>query len=294
MTFHKNIEVRASQLRAIDIMLEVAPKMQKEFVERFHLDESLFGWIDLIEYRIQNSAIEIAEEFNFKEKYNLTTYDILKNTVSQAFVGYHGEHFPDQHFDGLFGSELMKLIKKSRQRVHGKSIEDRGIGIYSLDSDQKSENGRKGYEASGWANRTSEELSERMKQTLGKINPTTGETYAVTSGRARGLKSKELGLGLFARSDEQMTLDGRLGGRAVAIARGYNLWYDETGAPSELLESLIDLTEIPNNQYASGPHKGRPNWNLVYDQLTKLYPDREFKISTLRATICKYNQQNQD
>lgn len=294
MSFHEISEIRASQLRAIDIMLEVAPKMQKEFVERFHLDESLFGWMDLIDYRIQNSAIEIAEELSFKEKYNLTTYDMLKNTVSQAFVGYQGEHFPDQHFEGLFGSELMKLIKKSRQGVHGKRISDKGIGIHSLDSDQRSENGKLGYFAAGWDNRTSEELSERMKQTLSKINPKTGETYAVTSGRARGLNSKELGLGIFARSDEQKTLDGRLGGRAAAIARGYKLWYDEYGNPSELLEDLINLTENPENQHISGTHKGRPYWDLVHNQLSERYPNQKFKIPSLRVVVCKYKQQIQN
>ena len=199
-----------------------------------------------------------------------------------------------QHLEKGTGIFSMTDEEKSGAGKNGGTISGNNhyknkTGIFGMTDEEKSKVGKKGYAAS-LGKQTFEERSERAKELLNKINPDTGEKYAVEFGRARGQRSLELGLGIFARSDEQKSLDGRLGSLAVHANQGHNLWYDEYENPSELLEDLIGLLENPDNQHNSGSHKGKTNWKLVYDQMSEIYPDREFKIPTLRSTISKYEK----
>ena len=166
------------QLRAIDITLATAPKIQDDLKAKFGYGENIFFYNDLVEYRINNSALDIAEELDVKSLYGLTTDEVARSSVGYAFRGHHNEDFmPDYQFNGLLGKETNDMIVGIRHEITGRKTGRKtyelGEGIHAQTLEEKAELGRKGY-AKSLANLTSEELSE-----LGRIG-------ALASAKAQG------------------------------------------------------------------------------------------------------------
>ena len=53
---------RERQLKAIALELAAAPKIQEDLKEKFGYGENKFFYNDLVEYRINNSREDIAED----------------------------------------------------------------------------------------------------------------------------------------------------------------------------------------------------------------------------------------
>tara|TARA_Y100000031_G_scaffold152223_1_gene194931 strand:+ start:509 stop:1192 length:684 start_codon:yes stop_codon:yes gene_type:complete len=120
------------QLRAIEIGLATAPKIQDDFrnyisritepYDKVGLDDSIFDFAELVGYRINNKLEDIAEDLDVKSLYGLTTDKVALNSVSYAFRGHHNkDFFPEDRFDGLFGKELNDYIEEIRKEKGGRN-----------------------------------------------------------------------------------------------------------------------------------------------------------------------------
>jgi len=152
------------QLRAIEIQLDKAPKIQEDLKEELGYEKNKFFNLDLFEYRINNSLLDIAEDLDVKSLYGLTTDDVARTSVGSAFRGHHNEDFkPEYQFEGLFSEEMNDMIEEIRYEkngrasveTHGDQMRNGGRASVETHGDQM----RNGY-ANGLANLTSEELSE--------------------------------------------------------------------------------------------------------------------------------------
>jgi len=162
------------QLKAIEIQLATAPKIQEDLKAKFGYGENIFFYNDLVEYRINNSALDIAEDLDLEERYDLIN-DQPRKSVGCAFRGHHDEDFmPDYRFDGLLGKITNDIIEGQRKSKGGLKIYELGIGIHAQTPEERSENGRKSY-ANSLANLTPEERSEH------------GRKGGLMGGRARAL-----------------------------------------------------------------------------------------------------------
>ena len=87
--------------------------------ETFGLEDSVFGLKDLEGYRINNSALDIAEDLYVLDySYGLTTNEVARNSVGFAFGGHHNEDFnPEYQFNGLLGKVTNDYIEGIR-KVH--------------------------------------------------------------------------------------------------------------------------------------------------------------------------------
>ena len=130
MTLHPEHAHR--QIPAIERVLATAPKIQEDLKAKFDHGENIFFYLDLVEYRIKNSALDIAEDLarehrqTVKERYDLIN-DQPINSVSVTFRGYNGKHFPEYQFNGLLGKVTNDYIENIRERDGGRaSVETHG------------------------------------------------------------------------------------------------------------------------------------------------------------------------
>jgi hypothetical protein len=121
MTLSDIREERAKQLTAIEIELATARDyIQDDLKEKFGYGENKFFYNDLVEYRINNSLEDIAEDLDLEERYGLTTDKVALTSVSYAFRGHHNEDFkPEYQFEGLFSEEMNDMIEKIRKSKGG-------------------------------------------------------------------------------------------------------------------------------------------------------------------------------
>ena len=107
------------QLRAIEIELATARDyIQDDLKSKFGYGENIFFDLDLIEYRMNNSGLDIAEDLDLEERYDLIN-DQAKISVGFAFRGYNGKDFPDHKFDGLLGKITNDYIQGIRHKQTG-------------------------------------------------------------------------------------------------------------------------------------------------------------------------------
>ena len=198
-------ELTPEQIGAIKRTLATAKKyIRDDLKEELGYEKNIFFNLDLFEYRINNSLLDIAEDLDVKSLYGIKKNDVAENSVGRAFRGYHDKDFlPDYRFEGLFSEEMNDMIEKIRDvksgQEGGRISRDLGLGYHGRTAEERAEHGRKGY-ANGLANLTSEELSEHARK----------------SGRI----SRDLGVGIHAQTLEEKAELGRkgglIGGRKVA------------------------------------------------------------------------------
>ena len=125
---------RDRQIKAIERELATAPDIQEDLKTKFGYGENKFFDLDLMEYRINNSALDIAEDLDLEERYGLIN-DQPINSVGRAFRGHHHEEFmPDYQFDGLFGKVTYDIIKGIRKKEFcRKGLEAQGFHVWSLE-----------------------------------------------------------------------------------------------------------------------------------------------------------------
>jgi len=142
---------RERQLKAIALELAAAPKIQEDLKEKFGYGENKFFYNDLVEYRINNSREDIAEDLasyynqTVEERYNLIN-EQPDNSVGSAFRGYHNEDFmPDYELDGLLGKITNDMIVGIRHEITGRKSGRKnyelGVGIHALTPEELSKNG---------------------------------------------------------------------------------------------------------------------------------------------------------
>ena len=137
MTLSDIPEERKAQLTAIEIELATAKKyIRDDLKAKFGYEKNKFFDLDLIEYRINNSCEDIAEDLDVKSLYGIESDKITEEAVGFAFRGYHNEEFmPDYRFDGLLGKETNDYIKNIRKglgsratvETHGDQIRNCGL-----------------------------------------------------------------------------------------------------------------------------------------------------------------------
>ena len=93
------------QRPAIDYGLATAKKyIRDDLKAKFGHGENIFFYNDLVEYKINNSHLDIAEDLDVKSRYGIEKNKNLEPLISMAFRGHHNEDFfPEYRFDGLFG-----------------------------------------------------------------------------------------------------------------------------------------------------------------------------------------------
>jgi len=266
-------ELTPKQLKAIPLVLATAPKIQKDLKEELGYEKNIFFNLDLFEYRINNSRLDIAEDLDVKSLYGLTTDDVARTSVGRAFRGHHNEDFkPEYQFEGLFSEEMNDMIEKIRDvksgQEGGRISRDLGLGYHGRTAEERAEHGRKGY-ANGLANLTSEELSEHARK----------------SGRI----SRDLGVGIHAQTLEEKAELGRkgglIGGRKVADminpetgvryvveasrkgneARGFHIW------------SLEEIANIGELKYGEGL-----TWNDTTSNMNEKY-DKNWSTNQVKG-----------
>jgi hypothetical protein len=162
MTLSDIPEERKAQLTAIEIELATARDyIRDDLKAKFGYEENKFFDLDLMEYRINNSHLDIAEDLDLEERYGLTTDDVAKMSVSRAFRGHHDEDFmPEYQFEGLFSEEMNDYIEVIRERkgsligglatveTHGDQMRNGGLATVETHGDQIRNGGRIGGRAS--------------------------------------------------------------------------------------------------------------------------------------------------
>jgi len=175
------------QLRAIEIQLATAPTIQKDLKAKFGYGENIFFELDLIEYRINNSLLDIAEDLDVKSLYGIEKNEVARSSVGYAFRGHHNEDFmPDYQFNGLFSEEMNDMIEESRYikvgrengHIGGLKASKLGVGVHALTPEERIENGRKGLEAQGKHLWSLEEIAE-----LGELKYEQGLTWNDTASK---------------------------------------------------------------------------------------------------------------
>jgi len=142
-------ELTPKQLRAIKKTLATAPDIRDDLKAKFGYGENKFFYLDLIEYRVNNSCEDIAEDLDLEERYDLIN-EQPRTSVGSAFRGHHNEDFlPDYKFKGLFGKVTNDYIENIRESINGRKAYELGEGIHAQTLEEKSELGRKGNEAQG-------------------------------------------------------------------------------------------------------------------------------------------------
>jgi len=112
-------ELTPKQLKAIDMTLAKAPKIQDDLKEELGYEKNIFFDLDLFEYRINNSCEDIAEDLDVRNRYGLSD-KILQPLISKAFRGHHNEDFkPEYQFEGLLGKETNDMIEEIRYEKGG-------------------------------------------------------------------------------------------------------------------------------------------------------------------------------
>ena len=130
------------QLRAIEIQLDKAPKIQEDLKEELGYEKNIFFNLDLFEYRINNSCKDIAEDLDVKSRHGFKKNKTARGSVSYAFRGYDGAHFLEHEFGGLFSEEMNDIIEEIRYEKNGLETADMinpetGVG-YLVEARRKS------------------------------------------------------------------------------------------------------------------------------------------------------------
>ena len=142
-------ELTPKQLRAIKKTLATAPDIRDDLKAKFGYGENKFFYLDLIEYRVNNSCEDIAEDLDLEERYDLIN-EQPRTSVGRAFRGHHNEDFlPDYKFKGLFGKVTNDYIENIRESINGRKAYELGEGIHAQTPEERSELGRKANEAQG-------------------------------------------------------------------------------------------------------------------------------------------------
>ena len=142
-------ELTPKQLRAIKKTLATAPDIRDDLKAKFGYGENKFFYLDLIEYRVNNSCEDIAEDLDLEERYDLIN-EQPRTSVGSAFRGHHNEDFlPDYKFKGLFGKVTNDYIENIRESINGRKAYELGEGIHAQTPEERSELGRKANEAQG-------------------------------------------------------------------------------------------------------------------------------------------------
>ena len=136
------------QVSAITYGLATAPDIQEDLKAKFGHGENIFFYLDLVEYRLKNSRLDIAEDLDVKSRYDVTTDNVAKISVSNAFRGYTGKDFPKHKFGGLLGKVTNDYIAGIRKSEGGLEARKRGDGIHGRTPEEMSEHGRIGGRAS--------------------------------------------------------------------------------------------------------------------------------------------------
>ena len=177
MTLSDIREERAKQLVAIPLDLATAPKIQEDLKAKYGYGENIFFDLDLIEYRINNSRLDIAEDLDVKSLYGIKKNDVAISSVSRAFRGHHNKEFmPDYQFNGLLGKVTNDMIEGIRKSKGGLITVENKTGVHALTSEELSELGRKGGLIGG-------------RKLASMINPETGVRYLVEASR-KGLEAQ--------------------------------------------------------------------------------------------------------
>ena len=154
-------ELTPKQFTAIEIQLATAPKIQDDLKAKFGYGENKFFDLDLFEYRVNNSRLDIAEDLDVKSLYGLTTDKVAEESVSRAFRGHHNEDFkPEYRFEGLLGKITNNYIEGIGYEINGRKV----ANMINPETEERYvvEAGRIGY-ANGLANLTPEERSEHSR-----------------------------------------------------------------------------------------------------------------------------------
>ena len=107
------------QIPAIEIELATARDyIRDDLKAKFGSGENIFFDLDLIEYRMNNSGLDIAEDLDLEERYGLIN-DQAKISVTHTFRGYNGKDFPEHQFDGLLGKVTNDYIEGIRHKQTG-------------------------------------------------------------------------------------------------------------------------------------------------------------------------------
>jgi hypothetical protein len=296
------------QRKAIEIILGRAPDIQDDlrnyiskitepYVKVIGQGSRIFDFAELVGYRINNSLLDIAEDLDLEERYDLIN-DQPRNSVGSAFRGYNGKHFPEHKFYGLFGkgvhgtktNDIIEGIRheKSGQKgyanglanltpkerfengligglISGRKAVERGDGIHALTPKELSKNGQKGY-ANGLANLTPKERFEN-----GRIG-----------GLISGLISRDLGVGIHAQTPKERIKNGR----KSAESKGNFLWLEEDGSRKPELDTLDRLVEESTGR---GYYSNKPSWDYVKSEF---YEETGLELSnpSLRMAHKTYNQ----
>jgi len=237
-------ELTPKQLRAIKKTLATAPDIRDDLKAKFGYGENKFFYLDLIEYRVNNSCEDIAEDLDLEERYDLIN-EQPRTSVGSAFRGHHNEDFlPDYKFKGLFGKVTNDYIENIRESINGRKAYELGEGIHAQTLEEKSELGRKALErGDGIHGRTPEERSEHS--------------------RKGGRKAYELGEGIHAQTPEERSELGRKANEA----QGNHMWS---------LEEIADIGELKygegltwNDTTSNMNEKYDKNWST--NQVKKAY-----------------------
>ena len=180
-------ELTPKQLRAIKKTLATAPDIRDDLKAKFGYGENKFFYLDLIEYRVNNSCEDIAEDLDLEERYDLIN-EQPRTSVGSAFRGHHNEDFlPDYKFKGLFGKVTNDYIENIRESINGRKAYELGEGIHAQTLEEKSELGRKGNEAQGnylWSLEEIADIGElkygeglTWKDTTSEMNEKYGENW---------------------------------------------------------------------------------------------------------------------
>ena len=124
-------EKRKAQVTAIERALATAPDIQDDlinyiskitepYVKVIGQGSRIFDFAELVGYRINNSLLDIAEDLDLEERYDLIN-DQPKLSVGRAFRGHRlFSRVATMKFDGLFSKELNDMIEKSRDSINGR------------------------------------------------------------------------------------------------------------------------------------------------------------------------------
>ena len=245
MTLSDIREERAKQLVAIPLDLATAPKIQEDLKAKYGYGENIFFDLDLIEYRINNSRLDIAEDLDVKSLYGIKKNDVAISSVSRAFRGHHNKEFmPDYQFNGLLGkvtNDYIEGIWKDKAYANG---------LGNLTSKELSEHGRKG----GLIG---------MRKLASMINPETGERYLVEAGRKGGRIADSRGTGFW--QTHPALLEDIVKFREESIGKGHHT--------KKKLPSMDYVTAKMNEKYGEDWTTGQVS--KAYHNNKHLLPDEE-------------------
>ncbi len=296
------------QIPAIEIRLATAPDIQEDLKAKFGHGENIFFYLDLLEYRMNHSCEDIAEDLDLEERYDLIN-DQPRDSVGSAFRGYNGKDFPDHKFKGLLDKVTNDYIEGIRKKKTGLENWKIGDGIYGRTPEKHFEDSRKGGlakrgrgfwqthpelleeicelkygEGLTWKDTTNEfnrrhgtnynsnalKLAYHGLETADMINPETGERYVVEAGRKGGLKAMSL------LSDEERSEHSRKGNEA----QGKHVWS---------LEEIVDIHNFREESIGKGRYKTQPSWDYVIAEMNEKY-DKDW--STIQVKKAYYNNKD--